>query len=199
MSGYTRPRTSLERLYVWVYTLLHLHCRSLFFEYVPVSSLENSVHLPFLRFETFVKDTREFHQRIWIESNRICSLFSFLPRVIKNVARFGKNLFFHDTLSNLELEGEQQNRKIRSKATTFYPLCNKPHSVKQEIETFRDFPKERKRREEKKREKKKNSRNKKRRNERRGLFLVPVYVNYSVGKSRVVGPFRGIGIPIEQY
>lgn len=64
MSGYTRPRTSLERLYVWVYTLLHLHCRSLFFEYVPVSSLENSVHLPFLRFETFVKDTREFHQRI---------------------------------------------------------------------------------------------------------------------------------------
>lgn len=31
------------------------------------------------------------------------------------------------------------------------------------------------------------------------MFLVPVYVNYSVGKSRVVGPFRGIGIPIEQY
>lgn len=76
--------------------------------------------------------------------------------MIKNVARFGKNLFFHDALSNLdELEGEQQNRKIRSKATTFYPLCNKPHSVKQEIETFRDFPKERKRREKKKREKKK--------------------------------------------
>lgn len=155
MSGYTRPRTSLERLYVWVYTLLHLHCRSLFFEYVPVSSLENSVHLPFLRFETFVKDTREFHQRIWIESNRICSLFSFLPRVIKNVARFGKNLFFHDALSNLdELEGEQQNRKIRSKATTFYPLCNKPHSVKQEIETFRViFPK--KGREEKRRRERK--------------------------------------------
>ena len=49
--------------------------------------------------------------------------------MIKNVARFGKNLFFHDTLSNLELEGEQQNRKIRSKATTFYPLCNKRYPI----------------------------------------------------------------------
>lgn len=75
--------------------------------------------------------------------------------MIKNVARFGKNLFFHDALSNLdELEGEQQNRKIRSKATTFYPLCNKPHSVKQEIETFRViFPK--KGREEKRRRERK--------------------------------------------